>query len=107
MIVMWLFLTMPWVCLQFVSVLFPDHSHYAIFDKQKSLHFKKITLKNNWLKLNTTSFRIVSISFSLILSMSNYTMWVLYLATSFETSKLGYNTECVRNTARHCPSGSV
>ena len=26
-IVMWLFLTMPWVCLQFVIVVFPDHSH--------------------------------------------------------------------------------
>ena len=26
-IVVWLFLTMPWVCLQFVIVVFPDHSH--------------------------------------------------------------------------------
>ena len=23
----WLFLTMPWVCLQFVIVVFPDHTH--------------------------------------------------------------------------------
>ena len=23
---MWLFLTMPWVCLQFVIVVFPDHT---------------------------------------------------------------------------------
>ena len=28
MIVVWLFLTMPWVCLQFVIVVFPDHTHY-------------------------------------------------------------------------------
>ena len=27
-IVMWLFLTTPRVCLQFVIVLFPDHTHY-------------------------------------------------------------------------------
>ena len=28
MIVVWLFLAMPLVCLQFVIVVFPDHSHY-------------------------------------------------------------------------------
>ena len=26
-IAVWLFLTMPWVCLQFVIVVFPDHTH--------------------------------------------------------------------------------
>ena len=26
-IVMWLFLEVPWVCLQCVIMLFPDHSH--------------------------------------------------------------------------------
>ena len=26
-IVVWLFLTAPWVCLQFVIVVFPDHTH--------------------------------------------------------------------------------
>ena len=26
-IVLWLFLAVPWVCLQFVSVVFPDHTH--------------------------------------------------------------------------------
>ena len=37
--VVWLFLTMPWVCQQFVIVLFPDHTHllflvqrFEIFD---------------------------------------------------------------------------
>ena len=29
-IVVWLFLTVPWVCLQFVIVVFPDHSHYFL-----------------------------------------------------------------------------
>ena len=28
LIVVWLFLTMPWVSLQFVIVVFPDHTHY-------------------------------------------------------------------------------
>ena len=27
MIVVWLFLSVPWVCQQFVIVIFPDHSH--------------------------------------------------------------------------------
>ena len=28
----WLFLTVPWVCLRFLIVVFPDHTHYfAIF----------------------------------------------------------------------------
>ena len=30
-IVVWLFLTMQWVCLQFVSVVFPDHTHLLFF----------------------------------------------------------------------------
>ena len=29
-IVVWLFLTMPWVCLQFVIVVFPDHTHFFV-----------------------------------------------------------------------------
>ena len=29
-IVVWLFLTMPRVCLQFVIVVFPDHTHYFL-----------------------------------------------------------------------------
>ena len=27
-IVVWLFLAVPWACLQFVIVVFPDHTHY-------------------------------------------------------------------------------
>ena len=27
LIVVWLFLAIPWVCLQFVIVVFPDHTH--------------------------------------------------------------------------------
>ena len=27
-IVVWLFLAVPWVCLHFAVVVFPDHTHY-------------------------------------------------------------------------------
>ena len=30
-IVVWLFLTIPRVCLQFVIVVFPDHTHFLFF----------------------------------------------------------------------------
>ena len=30
LIVMWLFLAVPWVCLQFVIVVFPDHTHLLV-----------------------------------------------------------------------------
>ena len=34
MIVVWLFLAVPWVCLQFVIVVFPGHTHLLLFDVQ-------------------------------------------------------------------------
>ena len=40
MIVVWLFLTMPWVCLQFVIVVFPDHTHLLfMIGNGKKKHF--------------------------------------------------------------------
>ena len=36
MIVVWLFLTMPRVCLQFVIVVFLDHYHFLILKEKKS-----------------------------------------------------------------------
>ena len=36
-IVVWLFLAVPWVCLQFVIVVFPDHTHLLFFKGQASL----------------------------------------------------------------------
>ena len=30
-IIVWLFLAVPWVCLQFVIVVFPDHTHLLYF----------------------------------------------------------------------------
>ena len=31
-IVVWLFLAVPWVCLQFVIVVFPDHTHLLFLE---------------------------------------------------------------------------
>ena len=30
-IVVWLFLVVPWVCLQFMNLVFPDHTHLLLF----------------------------------------------------------------------------
>ena len=32
MTAVWLFLKVPWVCLQFVIVVFPDHTHLLLLD---------------------------------------------------------------------------
>ena len=34
-IAVWLFLVVPWICLQFVIVVFPDHTHLLFFIKNK------------------------------------------------------------------------
>ena len=33
--VVWLFLSVPWVCLRFVIVVFPDHTHYFLRPSQQ------------------------------------------------------------------------
>ena len=30
-VAVWLFLTVPWICLKFVIVVFPDHTHLLFF----------------------------------------------------------------------------
>ena len=32
LMVVWLFLTVPWVCLPFVIVVFPDHTHLLFLE---------------------------------------------------------------------------
>ena len=39
-IVVWLFLAVPWVCLWFVSVVFPDHTH-LLFLTNAMYHHKE------------------------------------------------------------------
>ena len=43
-IVVWLFLAVPWVFLQFVIVVFPDHTHYFLYisSQDRVLHAKMI-----------------------------------------------------------------
>ena len=49
-IVVWLFLVVPWVCLQFVIVVFPDHPHLLflnlLFNCMSYTTFQQII---NWL----------------------------------------------------------
>ena len=41
LVVMWLFLAVPWVCLQFVSVVFPDHTHLLFLYNEVNPHFSR------------------------------------------------------------------
>ena len=43
-IVLWLFPAMPWVCLQFVIVVFPDHAHLLFLVKTMTRNKKKVRL---------------------------------------------------------------
>ena len=44
MIVVWLFLAVPWVCLQSVIVVFPDHTHLLFFSQLKLPSFKVMVI---------------------------------------------------------------
>ena len=37
-IVVWLLLAVPWVCLQFVVVVFPDHTHFFSYNEAHLQH---------------------------------------------------------------------
>ena len=39
-IVVWIFLAVPWVCLQFVIVLFPDYTHLLFLESDNRATFK-------------------------------------------------------------------
>ena len=59
-IVVWLFLAVPWVCLQFVIVVFPDHTHLLLFAAKYSKNDtrRKITPIFALYKTNFTYFSI-------------------------------------------------
>ena len=44
-VVVWLFLAVPWVCLQFVIVVFPDHAHLLFLNKSLELIYN-VALEN-------------------------------------------------------------
>ena len=39
--VVWLFLTVPWVCLHFVIVVFPDHTHLLFLNAKMTPFYEK------------------------------------------------------------------
>ena len=53
-IVVWLFLAVPWVCLQFVIVVFPNHTHllFRSFNKQTWDLNMLLIVARFWLPLN-------------------------------------------------------
>ena len=44
-VVVWLFLTMPRVCMQFVIVVFPDHTHLLILTESTVESELKVTVR--------------------------------------------------------------
>ena len=42
-IMVWLFRAVPQVCLQFVIVVFPDHTHYFLYDPDDLENYIKVT----------------------------------------------------------------
>ena len=50
MIVVWLFLEVLWVCLQFVIVVFPDHTHLLFFARIRTKIEKTAFLVGLWVE---------------------------------------------------------
>ena len=44
LMVEWLFLAVPWGCLQFVIVVFPDHTHYLLLTNHETPYNLNIVL---------------------------------------------------------------
>ena len=48
MIVVWLFLAVPWLCLQFVVVVFPNHIHLLFFSQLMVLVVQEASSDQEW-----------------------------------------------------------
>ena len=44
-IVVWLFLAVPWVCLRFVIVIFPDHTHFFVGTQKNHLYERFLSMR--------------------------------------------------------------
>ena len=108
MIVVWLFLAVPWVCLQFVIVVFPDHTHLLILIKMVILETKGIFLlktfisfnrgKHKWVKRSNFIFfisQLVSVkqSFSRNICKQWSLMTSSYHDVMATTSKVSYDVD--------------
>ena len=58
--VVWLFLTVPWGCLQFVIVVFPDHTHLLFLNLSITNGLVSSKVYNEWDDFN---FGIVNFPF--------------------------------------------
>ena len=45
----WLFLTVPWGCLQFVIVVFPDHTHLLFLVSKHMVEIAGLLISENYL----------------------------------------------------------
>ena len=45
LMVVWLFLAVPWVCLLFVIVVFPDHAHLLFLGREHPLYLLNMSHK--------------------------------------------------------------
>ena len=82
-IVVWLFLAVPWVCLQFVIVVFPDHTHllFSVFLTIYSLNLNlRLTFPPfSYLISLFQCFWILSrISFSMFLDVISYLFFYVF-----------------------------
>ena len=57
-IVVWLELAVPWVCLQFVSVVFPDHTHLLFVMLMLYIQSDQVILQPLMEQLDTFAFTL-------------------------------------------------
>ena len=55
LMVVWLFLVVPWVCLQFVITVFPDHTHLLFLGSEYPLYLLYMNHKTGDLETLFTS----------------------------------------------------
>ena len=56
--VLWFFLTVPWVVLQCVTVVFPDHTHF-FFEPIKMMKLKTMASTTKSLKLTILQNKVI------------------------------------------------
>ena len=68
MIVVWLFLAVSWGCLQFVIVVFPDHTHLLFLSTISLVFFEEKCLDMYVLVLDEMSKVSLTLAFALLLN---------------------------------------
>ena len=75
--VAWLFLGVPWVCLQFVIVVFPDHTHYLLYNQNilTKICQKNIVHERHMILLSTDKELITIFHFNFVLIQQVHKLW--------------------------------